>query len=321
VSASSQPATWVVGSGGLLGGAVAKALGSEGGLWSPTAAVPWATPDASTTLESMLQDFSAVVGAGPWQIAWCAGAGVTGSTAASFAAEEAVLERFLEALDRSTLRSDVGGFFLASSAGALYAGTPHPPFDEHSPTHPLSAYGDSKLRTENLVRRHHERSGLPIVIGRISNLYGPGQDISKPQGLISHLCRGTLQRKPLHLFVPLDTRRDYLYADDAGRLVCAMLDRLRAETATTGPAAHLKVMCSGQSVTTGFLLSEVGRIVKRRPTATFGTNAQTRLQSPDLRLVSVVWADLSQASRTPLPVGIDRVFDATRRHLLNGDTV
>lgn len=32
-------------------------------------------------------------------------------------------------------------------------------------------------------------TGKPVLVGRIAKLYGPRQNLSKPQGLISHICR------------------------------------------------------------------------------------------------------------------------------------
>ena len=66
-----------------------------------------------------------------WETYWCAGAGVVGSSQAELDAEVAVLEGFLS---RWEPRSDPAGngFFLASSAGGVYAGASGPPFTEHT---------------------------------------------------------------------------------------------------------------------------------------------------------------------------------------------
>ena len=54
---------------------------------------------------------------------------------------------------RAQARSDAsrGAFFLASSAGGVYAGVGASPYDEFSPTKPLAAYGWAKLRAEQTV--------------------------------------------------------------------------------------------------------------------------------------------------------------------------
>ena len=54
----------------------------------------------------------------------------------------------------------------------------------------------------------------PVLIGRIANLYGPGQNLAKAQGLVSQLCAAQLERARSSIWVSLDTLRDYLFAPD-----------------------------------------------------------------------------------------------------------
>lgn len=309
--------TWVIGAGGLLGSSVARVARSRGELWSPAVPVPWGTPEAGGVLRSHLAAFADTVD-GAWRIAWCAGAGVTATGAASLAAEERVFADFCADLAAGMLSTRDGGLFLASSAGALYAGASGPPFTERSEPQPLADYGHSKLRMEAIASRACQELGLGLVIGRIGNLYGPGQDLAKAQGLVSHLCRSAVQRSPLHLFVPLDTVRDYLYADDAGAMVIDLLDRLDHATHRSGPGVHLKVMSSGHGVTVGFVLAEVARVVRRRPDVVFGASPQSRWQAPDLRLRSTTWTQVDRRMLTPMPVGIARTLQATRLRLQEG---
>jgi uncharacterized SAM-binding protein YcdF (DUF218 family) len=79
---------------------------------------------------------------------------------------------------------------------------------------PLAPYGEVKLGMEEALRAAAAEIGAAALVGRISNLYGPGQDLSKPQGLISRVCIAHLTRAPLPVMVSLDTMRDYLI--DAG---------------------------------------------------------------------------------------------------------
>ena len=56
---------------------------------------------------------------------------------------------------------------------------------------------------------------MRAVLGRLANVYGPGQTLGKPQGLLSQLCLADATGRPLPVFVSMDTIRDYLYAGDA----------------------------------------------------------------------------------------------------------
>ena len=301
------PLSWVVGAGGLLGSSVVRALESDGRLWTPEASIAWTDPRAAVEqIRRGASDFLAATRGGPWQIAWCAGAGVTATRHAHLERE---LRYFTALLD--TLRAAVpdsqgqlpGTLFLASSAGALYAGSDDPPFDEETPIAPISEYGWIKAEMESRARSWAVETRGRVVVGRIANLYGPAQGLEKPQGLISHIIRSQLIRTPISIYVPLDTMRDYLYAPDCGELVVDALRR-QAPDGPSGETVVTKVLASQQQVTVGRILAEVRRIFKRSPQIVLGSSPQAALQARDLRLSSRVWPELDRRQLTPLNVGI-----------------
>lgn len=306
--------TWVVGRGGLLGGAVERALSRTTAVWTPPEQVPWDDHRAAATLLRATEGFAAEAGSGTWQLAWCAGAGVTTSTAGELTVEIRLLQMTLEALARSRLGP--GAVFLASSAGGVYAGAPGtPPFTEHTPPVPLSPYGAAKLEAERLAVTWGRRTGVPVVVGRIANLYGPGQSLLKPQGLISRFCLAHLTGQPLSIYVPLDTVRDHLYVDDCAALVAQTLraaHRLPAGTSVT------KILASHRALTIGALLGEMRRLLRRPPRIVFGASAAARFQALDLRLQSVTWPELDRRTLTPLPVGISETMEDLRAALRMG---
>lgn len=296
--------TWVVGSGGLLGSSVAARFPARL-LWR-SRTIPWHHPEAGAVLTEEARRFLDSVGDGAWQVAWCAGAGVTGTDDDSLAVETARLQLVLDVL-RQARRPDLGGVFLASSAGGVYAGAAGAPFDEHTSTRPVSPYGVAKLDLEQRLATLHREAGVPVLVGRIANLYGPGQNLGKAQGLISQVIRMHLLGRPISLYVPLDTVRDNLFVTDAARLVEDGLARLRAETAAHGPQLVTKVLASHQAVTVGFLIAEISRVVKRRLRVVYQSSDLAAYQSRDLRLRSTVWPELDAAAVVPLPVGVSRV--------------
>lgn len=272
-------------------------------MWSPARPIPWDSRDAPTAIHAAAREFLAAADGRQWQIAWCAGAGVTGTTAADLAAEAEVFRRFLDALAASPSEGSRGGLFLASSAGGVYAGSTGAPFSEGTVAVPISPYGHAKLDLESLARDYARSSGSRLLIGRIANLYGPGQNLAKPQGLISQICRAHLLRQPISIYVPLDTVRDYIFAPDCGGLISDGLLRLSGEPPGT---VCTKVLASQQGVTIGFLVAELRRIFKRAPKIVFGASASSRFQVRDLRLRSTVWPELDRRALTPLPAGIIR---------------
>ncbi|MGD0082677.1 MAG: NAD-dependent epimerase/dehydratase family protein [Acidimicrobiales bacterium] len=325
-----EPLSWVVGRGGLLGGGVESALAARGPIWHPRSGFDWQDPDeVATQLTAACHDFADEVGDAPWQVAWCAGAGVVGSEASELERETQALGHLLEALSDALGpdRGAAGAMFLASSAGGVYAGSPDPPFREDSPVRPLAPYGENKLRQESLAREWSNRTGTPVLIGRISNLYGPGQHISKSQGLITMVCRRVMLRQPLMLYVPLDTIRDYCYITDASRLVAGGLERLRREAnqrPVPAPApVVVKIIASQQPATIGTVLAQVRWVTKRPVSVIIAVSPNARRQAPDLRMISTVWPELNRHPTTTLSAGLravvnDLLFMAERGLLSKG---
>ena len=308
--------TWVIGRGGLLGRSLENAL--ETPLWHPDVPIAWSAPGAGAEdLRHQAGQFLLAAGGRPWTVAWCAGAGVTGSSADALELELTALRETLAALAAAPRGRD-GAFFFASSAGGVYAGVGAPPYDESSPVRPLAPYGQAKLDGEALVTVWSRQTGTPALIGRIANLYGPGQNLGKGQGLISQICRTHLTGQPLSIYVSLDTLRDYLFAPDCARLIVAGLARLRREDSSTQPLVVTKILASQRAITIGAVLGEMRRIFKRSPRIVLGASAVSAMQASDLSLRSRVWPEVDRRTLTPLPAGISATAADLQRELQAG---
>jgi UDP-glucose 4-epimerase len=250
-------------------------------------------------------------------VAWCAGAGVTASSEDALQLELVALRETLDALATAP-PAGKGTFFFASSAGAIYAGVREPPYDESSPVRPLAAYGQAKLDGEALVTAWSQQTGTPSLIGRIANIYGPGQNLAKAQGLISQICRSHLTGQPLSIYVSLDTLRDYLFAPDCARLIVDGLALLAQEQSGTGPTVVTKILASQRAITIGAVLGEMRRIFKSSPRIVLGASAASAFQARDLSLRSRVWPELDRRSITPFPVGVATTAADLLRRLQNG---
>ena len=313
-----QLVSWVIGAGGLLGRNVESALARRGEIWRPAFAVRWGTPDASGQLAAAATYFGQRVAGRPWQIAWCAGAGVMSTSRNQLAGETQAFDAVLNALADEMQPGSDGAAFVASSAGGLYAGSSPPPFTEASAVRPISPYGEAKLQMERTVSDWAAEHNWPVVVARIANLYGPGQDLNKSQGLVSQICRAHLLRRPVSIYVPLDTIRDYVFARDCGLLAADLLARGRHEL-PAGTAAVVKILASQRGVTIGGLLAEAQRVFGRRIDVSIQLgNPAARYQARDLRLRSVVWPEIDRRPPTPLATGIRSTFEHTLRQLQLG---
>jgi UDP-glucose 4-epimerase len=317
--------TWVIGRGGLLGQSVATAIGdatdhkcSGAQLWRPPAPIDWTEPTAGALeLRAHAVQFMRAAGDQPWSVAWCAGAGVMGTSAHALQLELVALRETLDALADAPQRRN-GALFFASSAGGVYAGVGKPPYDESSPVSALAAYGQAKLDAEGLVTAWSHHTGTPSLIGRIANLYGPGQNLAKAQGLISQICRSHLTGQPLSIYVSLDTLRDYVFAPDCAGLIVDGLARLRQEQPATHRLVVTKILASQRAITIGAVLGEMRRIFKRSPRIVLGASSVSAVQARDLSLRSRVWPELDRRGITPFPVGVATTAADILRRLQGG---
>lgn len=90
-------------------------------------------------------------------------------------------------------------------------------FTESSPLMPNSPYSASKASADLLVRAYYETYGLPAVITRCSNNYGPYQF---PEKLIPLMIIRALRDEPLPVYGDGRNVRDWLHVEDH----CAAVD-------------------------------------------------------------------------------------------------
>jgi len=284
--------TWTVGAGGLLGSALTRHT-LEPFIADP---VPWSDQvGTASALQQNLEQFRMKAGDGEWAILWAAGAATVASSQGQADAELATFRAFVGAV-AARPPAGPGRFLLASSAGGVYAGAARPPFTATTPPAPLGVYGHLKLAQENVAAQALAANCL-VVVARIANLYGPGQNLAKLQGLVSRLAWCAATQEPANIFVPLDTIRDYVYVDDAARTCLHVLQQSTQQT-------EIAVIASGRPVTVGQLIRTVQQVTKRHIPVALGSHSSARDQVLDLRLEP----SIEIAQQTPLPVGVKSTF-------------
>jgi UDP-glucose 4-epimerase len=282
---------------GLLGRAMLAELRRRGTI-PHTVDVPWRDHRASVDALSSAAD-RAAASDGAWRLVWAAGSGVIATSEADLQAELSTFTTFLDRLNRPP-----GDMFLASSAGGVYAASPDPaPFTENSVVGSASAYGHAKLAME-AVAAGTASTGTKVLIGRIANLYGPGQNLAKPQGLVSQLCLSHVTRQPMMIYASFDSLRDYIFAPDAARMAVAALDRLAQADAGS---VVTKILASGVSRSVGSVIGECTRAFRGRPHLVI---RRAPNQIMDLRLRSTTWSDIDeQVDQLPFGAGLRRTSE------------
>lgn len=112
--------------------------------------------------------------------------------------------------------------FLQVSTDEVYGslGFDDPPFTEETPLAPRSPYSASKAAADLLALACHHTHGLPVVISRCSNNYGPCQF---PEKFIPTVITAVLEDKPVPIYGDGLNVRDWIYVDDHCRALDLIL--------------------------------------------------------------------------------------------------
>jgi UDP-glucose 4-epimerase len=303
---------WVVGSGGLLGSALAREFAeSSVGVFQPNRPIAWTDAAAQCeTVAAAVQEFSDQLDAvSPWEIYWAAGVGRMGSDPGQLAGETTALEALLQAVSRNKrLRETPGSVAFASSAGGLYAGSTEDIVSEASELAPNTPYAYEKLKQETLLRDFClAHSAHRVLIARISTLFGPRSRGRDSKGLFAGLARSMFSGEPVRIFVPLDTMRDYIYADDAAK---AIIGTLRSMTAAR--PLLVKIIAAQRITTVAEIISLFGRVGHRQPRIITGATALTSKYAPRLLFKSCEGSNTADLYRTALHVCVFRIMEAER---------
>ena len=299
--------TLVIGGGGLIGTSLRKALFIEFAHQHKPFKIGWNRPDqAVADLRQLIENFLDESDKEPWIVAWCAGRGGFSSTTSELEHELVYLSVVLDELANS--KNNNGLFFLASSAGALYTEESSEVFTENSPISISNDYGRHKLAQENMVKKFSIDTKTKSIIGRLVSIFGPDQNLQKPQGLISQLCNNAIRKKPTEIYVPLGTTRNYLFSEDAANMIVQSIRFGYESIANDESYSTVKIFCNHQSVSISTICKSLSVITNKR------TLISTRLldgvaKYPEhFHIRSVTSPDLGAYCQTTLIAGMGRIL-------------
>jgi UDP-glucose 4-epimerase len=101
-----------------------------------------------------------------------------------------------------------------ASSASVYGVQELIPIKESAMTNPISTHGINKLAIEKFLLLAKYQHDISVQILRISNPYGPGQNISGRQGFIGMTIGHILSNSPVLLRNQGLAIRDYIYIDD-----------------------------------------------------------------------------------------------------------
>ncbi|MFM7194073.1 MAG: dTDP-glucose 4,6-dehydratase [Bacteroidota bacterium] len=110
--------------------------------------------------------------------------------------------------------------FYQVSTDEVYGSAEHGAmFTERTPIDPRSPYSASKASADHFVMAWHNSFGLPVVISRCSNNYGPNHF---PEKLIPLMIHNIINRKPLPVYGKGENIRDWLFVPDHAAAIDAI---------------------------------------------------------------------------------------------------
>ena len=110
-------------------------------------------------------------------------------------------------------KNHVKKLIVASSAAVYGEGSPNVKLTEKSETNPISPYGESKVRMEQVVKEFASKHNIDFTILRFFNIYGVGQS-NEYAGVITKFMKRITQDIPLEIFGDGMQTRDFVSIND-----------------------------------------------------------------------------------------------------------
>jgi UDP-glucose 4-epimerase len=123
------------------------------------------------------------------------------------------------------IEHNVQRFVYISTAGAAYGEPKEMPVPEEYPINPITPYGISKHTVEHYLFTYSVLYGLPYVVLRYGNVYGPRQSSQGEAGVFAIFCEQMLAGIRPMIYGDGTKVRDYVYVEDAARANVLALER------------------------------------------------------------------------------------------------
>ena len=131
---------------------------------------------------------------------------------------------------------------FASTGGALYGEKATLPSPESTPAEPLSPYGASKLAGEAYIGTWGRLYGIPNVVLRLGNVYGPRQNSKGEAGVVAIFSDLLRRGEAPTVFGDGLQTRDYIYVSDVARAFVLAAEAGEAATFNVGRGSESSVL-------------------------------------------------------------------------------
>jgi dTDP-glucose 4,6-dehydratase len=196
--------------------------------------------------------------------------------------------------------------FILISSSEVYGTAAYAPMDEEHPINPRSPYAATKAGADRLAYSYFVTYGLPIVIVRPFNNYGPRQH---PEKVIPRFITQALSDEPLTIHGDGHASRDWLYVDDDAEAIEAIigadLEAVAGEVLNVATGVDISI-----SDIAGMVLDAVGK------PRSLQVHVEERLGQVDRHIGSVDKAErlVGWRARTSFEEGLTRTVEWYREN-------
>jgi dTDP-glucose 4,6-dehydratase len=132
--------------------------------------------------------------------------------------------------------------FIHISTSEVYGTAHYEPMDEEHPLNPLSPYAAAKCGADRLVHSYWNTYGIPSVIIRPFNNYGPYQHLEK---LIPRFITSCILNEPLTVHGDGLSMRDFVYVEDfceaVDKAIHADIEKIKGQVINVGTGKSYSV--------------------------------------------------------------------------------
>jgi UDP-glucose 4-epimerase len=175
-----------------------------------------------------------------------------------------------------------------SSGGAVY-GNVYKDFliSEETQFNPVSSYGIIKATIEHYLKLFQSNFGLNSLIIRPSNPYGPRQNNTVSQGVVSTFLRKIAKNEDLTVYGNVYIKKDYIFIDDLINVVYRLIENNQTGAFNVGSGI-------------GTTLNELLEVVDTLDSKPLNVNIQRSLSSDVNSFVLDISKSIKYTNYTPL---------------------
>ncbi len=155
------------------------------------------------------------------------------------------------------VKAKVKKIIYPSSGGAIYGDQKKEKYSEEDSLYPISPYAISKLAIEKYLEYYRIFRGLDYLVARISNPYGPHQNVVGNQGIIPIFLNLIKNSQPISIFGDGKNIRDYIFVDDA-------IDNLLKLSFGSKNKYRIYNIGSGEGISINELVEAMKKITQKR---------------------------------------------------------